>query len=54
MLGHYITEKKDKRFGKTETPPAAVLLGEERETSKISCLLFCRARITGTPHGIGE
>jgi hypothetical protein len=36
--------------GKTETPPAAVLLEREEKASfRHYC---CRARITGTPHGI--
>jgi hypothetical protein len=44
----------NKKFDKTETPLAAVLAREERETRRFLPYCVCRARITGTPHGIKE
>lgn len=40
------------KFGQNRNPLAAVLLDWSREDSRDFLPYFCRARITGTPHGI--
>lgn len=45
-------QQSSRDFSKTETPLAAVIARRERGKHVCFSSYYCRARITGTPHGI--